>query len=197
MSCCGAFVMQIEVMPKLERSAMSGLPRLDPASKSGGATERQLTGRHVLIMIVLFFAVIISVNMVMMTLAIRTMPGVEIKSSYESSQRFNSELDAIVAQDQRGWQVEIATGDSHTGKPLRVSVRDQAGEPISGLIGHATLKRPTDKRLDQTVTLSDIGGGRYEAASPALAAGQWDLVVEFMRGQERHYASRRRILVKE
>lgn len=156
-----------------------------------------LTGWHVFAMLVAFFAVIIAVNFTMMNLAISTMPGSEVKSSFEASQRFNGRLDAIAAQDSRGWQVDIATGAIRSGAPLQVSVRDKAGEALGGLTVTARVERPTDARFDQKLALRDFGGGRYSVDLPQLGAGQWQLTVEISRGADRLFVSQRRVQLKE
>ena len=158
--------------------------------------EWVLTGRHVLIMIVSFFAVIIMVNMTMMWIALRTMPGVQVKSAYEASQAFNRELDTIAAQDSRGWQVDVMMPQGLGGGPLRVSLRDKQGEALIGYQGIARFERPTDKRLDRSVDLVADGAGRFAAALPPLATGQWDLVIEITRENARMHVSRRRIQIR-
>lgn len=166
---------------------------------SGGKPAKpfELTGRHVLIALITFFTVIAGVNFTMMNLAIRTMPGTEVKSTYEASQQYNRRLDAIAAQDRRGWQVDIATTGLHSGSPLGVEVRDHAGAVLAGLKVSARIERPTDARYDRRIALADLGAGRYAAAMPELAAGQWTITVEILRGNERQFVSQRRILIKE
>ena len=44
-----------------------------------------LTGRKVLLMLVAFFGVVIGVNVIMMKLAIQTLPGTEVDSAYSAS----------------------------------------------------------------------------------------------------------------
>ncbi len=163
-----------------------------PAVKAGG-----LTGRHVLFALIAFFSVILAVNMTMMTLAIRTMPGSEVKSSYEASQRFNRGLDAIAEQDRRGWQVDIVTTGIRSGGPFSVHVRDRAGEALGGLRVEARIARPADARFDQRIALSDLGVGRYGAGLPELSPGQWLIGVEIFRGDDRLFVSQRRIVLKD
>lgn len=164
---------------------------------SKAAKPFELTGRHVLISLILFFSVIAAVNFTMMNLAIRTMPGTEVKSSYEASQQFNRRLDAIAEQDRRGWQVDIATGGIQSGSPLNVHVRDRAGEALGGLKISALIERPTTAQADRRIALADLGAGRYAAAMPVLATGQWTITVEILRGEERLFVSQRRVLIKE
>lgn len=159
--------------------------------------EKQgLTGRHVLIGMIAFFAVIGAVNAVMIYLAINTMPGTQVKSAYEASQGFNRGLDAIAAQDKLGWQVDVATTGLHSGAPLNVHVRDRNGEAMAGLEVRVRVERPTDARLDRKLTLVETGGGRYSAALPELVAGQWTLIIEIFRGDTRRFVSERRIVLR-
>lgn len=160
--------------------------------------ERQgLTGRHVLFAMIAFFAVIGAVNAVMIYLAVHTMPGTTVKSAYESSQGFNRALDAIAAQDRLGWQVDVATTGLHSGAPLNVHIRDRNGEAISGLEVQVRVERPTDARLDRRLKLVEAGGGRYGAALPDLTAGQWTLIIEIYRGENRQFVSERRIVMRD
>lgn len=190
MSCCGAFVMPTEIMPA--KIPARNLSSETPSSQSGGF---RLSGRHVLWMMLGFFGVIAAVNAVMMTLAIRTMPGLGVRNSYEASQNFNAGLGMIAAQDQRGWHVEISTTGIQSGEALRVMIRDASGLAIHGLDGEARFERPTDKRKDQAFPLREKGAGIYEADIPALETGQWDLAVELLRDHQRVFVSRRRIVL--
>ena len=159
--------------------------------------EKQgLTGRHVLFGMIAFFAVIGAVNATMMYLAIKSMPGTTVKSAYEASQTFNRGLDAIAAQDRLGWQVDVTTTGLHSGAPLNVHIRDRNGEAISGLDVQVRVERPLDAHLDRRLKLAETGGGRYVAAIPELAAGQWTLIVEIFRGESRQFVSERRIMLR-
>jgi len=66
--------------------------------------ERQLTGRHVLMIFVGAFTVIIGVNIALAYNAVRTFPGLEVKNSYVASQEFNTRRAAQVAL---GWTVDL------------------------------------------------------------------------------------------
>jgi nitrogen fixation protein FixH len=156
-----------------------------------------LTGRHVLFALLAFFGIIFAVNFTMMTLAIRTMPGVNAKSAYEASQHFNRALDTIAAQDRLGWQVDIATTGIRSGAPLNVHVRDRSGEALLGLAVRARIERPTDARFDRALTLTEVGDGRYAGPLPTLAPGQWTLIVEILRGSAQQFVSERRIILRD
>lgn len=170
---------------------------IDPLAPSLPKVSRPLTGRHVLVMLLSFFALIIGVNLTMMIFALRTMPGVDVKSVYEESQRYNGFLATRAAQDQRGWQVDVTMGDFKAAHPLNILVHDKAGQTINGLSGVLTLQRPTDKRLDQVLDLGAVGDGRYQAIVPPLLAGQWDMIAEFSKDGALMHASRHRFIVKD
>lgn len=190
MSCCGAFAMPVELTPGRLEGAR-------PGSGEPARPARPITGRDVLFCMIAFFAVIIAVNIVMMVLAIRTMPGLETKSAYEASQRFNRELDKIAAQDGRAWQVDIALGDAAKGIPFAIEARDRDGRPLAGLDVIVRFERPADQRFDQRIALEAHGAGRYLAARPALAPGQWIVTAEIARGGEVMFVSRRKLVLAE
>ncbi len=66
---------------------------------------RPLTGKMVLFYLVAFFATVIGVNMVMMKLAIDTLPGTEVDSAYRASLAYEREIVAAQDQDRRKWKV--------------------------------------------------------------------------------------------
>jgi nitrogen fixation protein FixH len=168
---------------------------LMPPARPGPRPVRVLTGRHVLFALIAFFAVVFGVNLVMMTLALRTMPGTQTRSAYEASQRFNHELDRIAAQDRRGWQVEIGLAALAGGGPVAVEARDREGNVLSGLEAMAQFERPADARFDQRIMLTERGGGRYAGVPESLAPGQWLLTVTLAREGETLFVSRRKFQI--
>jgi nitrogen fixation protein FixH len=157
---------------------------------------RVLTGRAVLIWLVAFFAVVFGVNGLMMTLALKTMPGTEVDSSYQAGNSFNAETAAARLQAERSWQVTAHVERAVNGAIVRVEARDKAGAPVSGLAFYGWLDRPTDKRADRRVALTERQPGRYQGEVADIAAGQWDVVLEAGRGAERLFLSKTRVLLK-
>ena len=64
-------------------------------------TPRPLTGRRVLFYLVAFFGIVIGVNVVMMKLAIDTLPGTEVDSAYRASLAYKNEIAAAQDQNRR------------------------------------------------------------------------------------------------
>jgi nitrogen fixation protein FixH len=157
---------------------------------------RPLTGRMVLIILLAFFGTVIGVNVTMMKLAIATLPGTEVDSSYSASIGYEKEI--LAAQDQaaRDWRVDAHIARDRNGvATLEVEARDKDGRPVSGLSFQGRLERPTDKRADLVVALSEVGNGVYRG-SVALAPGQWDLVIQGdMEGGRRMFLSKNRVML--
>jgi len=161
------------------------------------AAGKPLTGRTVLFCILAFFAVIISVNVTMMTLAIETLPGTDVDNPYSAGLAYNREISAARAQDARGWRVTAHVERQPDGQSsIRVEARNAAGAPVTGMAFSALLARPTDRRADHAVTLSEDELGIYRGTADGVAAGQWDLIVEGERGTERMFMSRNRLVLR-
>src|SRR3979411_106475 len=97
-------------------------------------TPKPLTGRKVFILLVAFFGVVIGVSLVMMKLAIQTLPGTEVDSAYSASLAYEKEIVAAHDQNARNWHVDAHIGrDSGSGVTVQVEARDKNGVPMSGL----------------------------------------------------------------
>ncbi len=117
-------------------------------------------------MLVALFGVVIGVNLVMMRLAIQTLPGTEVDSAYSASLAYEKEIVAAHDQDARNWKVEAHVERSWGGATLRVEARDNDGWPVPGLRFQGRFERPTDRRADQPVVLAEVGSGIYRGSAP-------------------------------
>ncbi|WP_299963170.1 FixH family protein [uncultured Roseobacter sp.] len=127
---------------------------------------KQLTGKHVAIIFVSAFSVIISVNLLLAYSAISTFPGLEVKNSYVASQTFDVDR---AAQNALGWSVSA----QKQGPQVVLSITDAAGAPVEVAALDATLGRATHVRDDQRPDFV-FDGARYVAPA-ALAPGNWNL----------------------
>ena len=160
------------------------------------STARPLTGRLVLIIIVSFFAIVIGVNVVMMRLAITTLPGTEVDSAYAAGLAYEKEIQAADQQDRRQWKVDAHIERQPDGTArLSVNTRTRDGAALSGMQLSGRLERPTDRRADQAFEMTDLGTGNYRGAAHGVAAGQWDLVIEAGRDGQRLFLSRNRVVL--
>jgi nitrogen fixation protein FixH len=159
-------------------------------------SQRPLTGRKVLFMLVAFFGVVIGVNMIMMKFAILTMSGTDVDSAYRASLAYENEIAAAHDQNVRNWKVEAHIQRAvDGGAMLLVEVRDDRGRPMSGLTFKGRFERPTDKRADQPVTLTETGVGIYRGSALLIAPGQWDLVLDGDAAGQRMFLSKNRVLL--
>ena len=160
------------------------------------ASPKPLTGGKVLAMLVAFFGVVFGVNMTMMQLAIKTMPGTEVDSAYAASLAYEKEIATAHDQNARNWKVDahVERGPDG-GATLRVEARDNNGKPMSGLKFQGRFERPTDRRADQPVEMAEMGIGIYRGNAPLIAPGQWDLVIEGVAAGKRMFLSKNRVVL--
>jgi nitrogen fixation protein FixH len=164
--------------------------------QESAVSAKPLTGRKVLVILIAFFGVVIGVNVYMADVAISTLPGTEVDSSYSASLGYEKEIAAARDQNERHWEVDAHVQRSADGAAtLQVEARDKAGQPVTGLKFQGTLERPTDKRADLPLELAEVGIGVYRGSAPSVAAGQWDLVLEGEAAGQRMFLSVNRIVL--
>jgi nitrogen fixation protein FixH len=173
--------------------------RMNSFSSGPGGPEGQqpqITGWMVLGFMVAFFAVVVGVNVFMAHAAISTFGGVETASSYHAGQMFERDVALAKAQDAQHWQIDAKVSRAADGKMLLdITARDQAGAPLSGLAASAQFDRPTDRRLDRIIPVRPSGAGHF-VGDADLVAGQWDLIIELSRQDERLFRSKNRVFLK-
>jgi nitrogen fixation protein FixH len=158
-----------------------------PIKRPGKKRPRELTGRMVLVCFLAFFGVVFGVNGVMVHEALSTFSGVETESSYQAGQMFEHDVAMAKAQDEQHWQIDAkvthaADGNAH----LDVLTRMDAT---------ATFERPTDRRLDRRVAVSESAPGHF-SGSAAISPGQWDLIIELSRQGNRLFRSKNRVVIR-
>jgi nitrogen fixation protein FixH len=157
---------------------------------------REVTGWMVLVFMIAFFAVVVGVNAFMAHKALSTFGGVEIDSSYRAGQMFERDVAMAKAQDAQHWQIDAkVTAAADGATRLDIAARDALGAPLTGLVATALFARPTDRRLDRAVTVSEDAAGHFRGRAD-IAAGQWDLVIELSRQGERLFRSKNRVLIR-
>jgi nitrogen fixation protein FixH len=162
-----------------------------------GMEEKILTGRTVLFSILVFFGLVIAVNVTMMTLAVETLPGTDVDNPYSTGLAYNKEISAARAQEARAWHVMARVERQADGQStIRVEARDGAGAPVTGIAFFARLEHPVDRRADHAVSLSEGERGIYGGTAENVAAGQWELVIDGERGSRRMFMSRNRLLLR-
>ena len=158
--------------------------------------KRELTGRAVLLWIVGFFAVVFAVNGVLVQAATSTFRGMETGSSYKAGLLFKADVESAQRQENLHWQVDGKLSRDRAGEAvLEFSARDANGRPLAGLTAAARLAHPADAGLDRTVEFKTVGAGVFRGEADAQP-GQWELIVDLFRGDERVYRSRSRVTLR-
>ncbi len=161
----------------------------------GRGGPRPWTGRMVFLSLLGFFGVVFAVNGVMIREALSTFGGLETESSYQAGRMFEHEVAMARAQDARHWRVDAKLAPSVDGARLDIDARDAAGKPLTGMDATATFERPTDRRLDRDVAVTETTPGQFRGRA-ALEPGQWDIVIELSRHGERQFRSVNRVVLK-
>lgn len=130
----------------------------------------QITGWHVLIGMVAFFAFIIAVDTLFIVKAYRSFSGQVASNPYEAGLAFNRTLAQRQREAELGWNAVIERP-----QPGIVALRmtDKTGQPLSTLSLTGTLDRPATEVGRQVLSFRPTGDGWYQAT--ARLDGAWDL----------------------
>lgn len=134
-----------------------------------------LTGGHVLSLVVGFFTIIFAVNGYFLYSALSTYTGLVANEPYRKGLAYNSRIAADERQAGLGWQDDIRL--SRTGD-ISVTLKDQAGQPVSNLLIVATIGRPATAGFDRKIDLAERQSGDYVATTVAIPDGQWIVSIE-------------------
>ncbi|MGB7203846.1 MAG: FixH family protein [Anderseniella sp.] len=139
---------------------------------SQSSQEKQFTGKHMLLLMLAFFGVIITVNLTMATFATSSWTGLVVKNSYVASQDFNRELAEARKQTARGWTGDISYADG----AIVLSLIDNKGDGVSLDSVVADVGRPAFEQVDHKVILTSHGNGIYRAED-RLLPGVWQVSI--------------------
>ena len=156
---------------------------------SSGPKLFEVTGRLVLVCLVGFFLTVAAVNAIMIRFAITTFGGVETESSYKAGLAFRTEMDAALAQQARGWNVEIGVDPQPDNGVVKITVRDAAGRAIPNLTIALSLAHPADRRRDLPMSAVEQSPGVFRSRAPPVA-GQWHLTTELGRDGQTNESDR-------
>ncbi|MCW0197890.1 FixH family protein [Sphingopyxis sp.] len=141
--------------------------------------RKPFTGRHAAMILVAFFGVVISVNIVMASFALSTFGGTVVDNSYVASQHYNEWLARADAQDRLGWDRSVTVdADRH----VRLTVRKD-GAAVEGLRIVATLRHPLGQTPARAMRFAPAADGTLRSLD-ALPAGRWQLDLSVHRGTD-------------
>lgn len=138
---------------------------------------RSFTGWHMTAILVSFFAVVIAVNVLMATFAVRSFGGTVVENSYVASQKFNGWLAQARAQEKLGWRDEVTLD---TARHVRMTLN------VHGARMSAVAQHPLGRSPDIALHLHEAEPGLY-VSDRALPAGRWQVRFEIRHdGGEEH-----------
>ncbi len=128
----------------------------------------RFTGWHMTAILVGFFGIVITVNLVMATAAVSGFGGTVVDNSYVASQNYNRWLAQSAAQKRLGWTMTAALdGERHL---LLTPGRGDMSSPTAEGAARQPLGSAPERRLD----FVPVGGGRLRSVQ-TLPTGRWQV----------------------
>lgn len=150
---------------------------------------KEFTGKHMLIIVLLFFGTIISVNIFMATMAIQSWTGLVVKNSYVASQEFNGKLQASQVQAGLNLKIDLTYEEGI----LKFLLVDENEVPIALRDVKIDLTRPIGVTLDRSLVLAPAEVG-YQIDED-LPAGVWNVVIHAQVPDQPDFNYRARLIV--
>lgn len=144
---------------------------------------RELTGKHVLAMLVVFFGIIITVSIVFTTLAVKSFRGEDVKQSYRQGVDYNQALAERETQSTLGWQASTNVIGAADARKLIIQIKQDDDQPLPNLDVTGQLRHPVDSTLDRPLEFVIMEDGRAQAGISNLY-GQWTAHVTATNGDD-------------
>ena len=134
------------------------------------------TGRHMTMILVAGFGVVIAVNLLMAQLAVTTFGGVVVENSYVASQKFNKWLDDAERDRALGWEAHASRLDDGR---VTVVFAGAAAAPVELT---AIARHPLGRLPDTRLSFARTGPGQFTSTGKLLG-GRWTLRLEGSTGK--------------
>lgn len=141
--------------------------------------------------LVLFFGVIIAVNLIMAYYANSTWSGLVVKNSYVASQEFNGKVEQVKAQEALGWKGDLTASSGI----VRWSLKEADARPVAADAVTIRFRRPVTESADATVVMAPAGDGMWQADFQ-LADGIWIAVIDVQSASQGQWRETLRFSVK-
>lgn len=135
------------------------------------AINKSLNGWWVFAAFFLFFAVIVLVNSVFITMALKTNSGVVTEDAYRKGLAYNEALE--LARNQPA----INSVFDYEGNTVYWSLRDQDSQPIENANISAKFQRPVKDGDDFDARLHPTGNGVYSGKINFPVKGSWKVIL--------------------
>lgn len=141
-----------------------------------------IRGVHVAVMIVAFFAVIIALDTLFVTLAIQSHPGEQVKNSYGLGIAYNKELARQVRQRALGWKLDAGLVDNNA--TFLVRLTDATGTPLSAMDVSLQMHVAGLRRDLEPVWLAERSPGEYATSVTIQRPAKVDAVIAVSRDRD-------------
>lgn len=152
---------------------------------------RPFTGKHMIMVMVAFFGVIIGVNLLMAYYANSTWSGLVVPNSYVASQEFNKTVSDVKEQDARGWKDKLAASAGQ----ITFRMNEANGVPVTLSSVKMVFRRPVTDTADMNIDLA-VGPNSVWSASHALDDGVWIAEIDVTSPNNKPWRDTKRFTVK-
>lgn len=145
--------------------------------------KKTLTGRGVLLWLVLFFGVVIATDTVFVAAAVKTFRGEDEAKPYLQGIAYNQTLARRAEQADLGWRAVIgAERNGDKGAVVDLDVTDSMGAPETGLVLTGELRHPSDENRDRPIRFRETSPGHYRSEVENVRPGDWDVIARTEQG---------------
>jgi nitrogen fixation protein FixH len=157
----------------------------------------ELNGKHIILMLILFFGAIIGVNTMFIVQSIETFRGEDQHDPYLQGIDFNRTLDERAEQAALGWNATLeAVRGAGGAVTVEITLHDKKGAALDGLALTGELRHPTDSERDRLLVLRNAGKGTYVATLGHVSPGMWDIIVQSAKPKAVPFEASRRIWLR-
>jgi nitrogen fixation protein FixH len=130
--------------------------------------NREFTGRDMAFLTVAFFAVVVSVNVLMAVIANGSWTGLVVQNSYVASQQFNGKT----AELERAAAMDVHATLSYQNEEISIVLRDSSGAAVKVAGVSLNIGRPSHEGEDRILQMACSADGLCRAPAH-LGPGVW------------------------
>ena len=139
-----------------------------------------------------FFVGLVILNVIFVSIAVDSYPGLVTTNAYEKGLAYNDMIDAKEKQDALGWHTDITfTEAGH----VRIFLQDKEGKAISDAVISAEIGRVINDDDDMALIMQEKGRGYYESRENFATKGQWNIKA-LIQWQQNSLQIKKRVAVK-
>jgi nitrogen fixation protein FixH len=139
----------------------------------------KLTGRGVLLWLVVFFGVIFATNFYFIFMSVKTFSGEDEEDPYMLGEKYNQTIAQRADQAKIGWHATIASHRLPSGQiEIAVNITSRDGVPETAAVLKGQLRHPADENRDRTLQFHQVRPGAYVVDLTGVTPGSWQVLVQ-------------------